>query len=121
MPPKKSATSKKSRGSSAAAAAGNKKLTKSQYFTELSQASGLTKKDIEKVFEAIERVTAVELRRAGQVDIVPGVVNLKKKLKPARPARMGTNPRTGQPMQLKAKPAETVVKCYMRTKGKAMA
>ena len=41
---------------------------------------------------------------------LPGILKITKKTKPARKARKGVNPFTGEEMMFKAKPASQVVK-----------
>lgn len=57
---------------------------------------------------------------AGGEFVLPGLLKIVTVKKPARPARMGVNPFTGEKMQFKAKPASTAVKVRPLKKMKEM-
>jgi nucleoid DNA-binding protein len=88
-----------------------KPATKSAMLQTLAEASGLSRKQVAAVFDALSEYIKNQLGKKG-----PGVVNMvgllkiKRVMKPATPERMGRNPATGEPMMFKAKPARTVVK-----------
>ncbi len=96
-----------------AAATGAKKPTvkapsKSEVFTSISESTGLSKKDVAAVFEALgnELKKAMGARGAG-VFQVPGLLKITKRKVPARPAQKGVpNPfKPGELMDRAAKPA----------------
>ena len=88
-----------------------KAATKSAIYQELSTATGLNRKQVGSVFDALSNLIKDHLGKkgAGMVTI-PGLLKLKLVKKPATKARMGRNPFTGQEMMFKAKPARNVVK-----------
>ena len=93
------------------AAAPQKPLTKSQVLTGLAEASGLTKKDVSGVLDALSVMIGKNIGKRGPgVFSVPGLVKIKVVRKPATKARKGINPFTGEETMFKAKPARNVVK-----------
>jgi nucleoid DNA-binding protein len=96
----------------ASAGTASKKLaTKGEIFTKLAAKSGLTKKQVASVFDAMTDLIGNELGKRGPgVFVVPGLLKLKVVRKEATKAKQGINPFTKQPMIYKAKPARNVVK-----------
>jgi nucleoid DNA-binding protein len=86
----------------AAKASAKKAPSKSEIYTNIAEETGLTKKDVAAVFDSL----------AGQIkkNLMPGLLKIKVVHKPARKARMGVNPFTGEEMMFKAKPASKGVK-----------
>jgi len=96
-----------------AAAAPKKPATKTEIIANLSEATGLAKKDVNAVFVAMAEMINKEInprRRGPGVFNIPGLMKIKVVKKPATKARKGTNPFTGEEMMFKAKPARNVVK-----------
>ncbi len=94
-----------------AAAAGGKKLSKSQVIGTLAEKTGLSKKDVSNVFDALTEMTRKELGKKGPgVFQIPGLLKLRVVRKPATKSKQGVNPFTKEPMTIKAKPARNVVK-----------
>ncbi len=88
-----------------------KPLTKTEIRTQISEKTGLTKKEVGSVFDALTEVIGKSLGKRGpQVFSVPGLVKFKVVHKKAKKARKGINPFTGEEMMFKAKPARNVVK-----------
>jgi nucleoid DNA-binding protein len=88
-----------------------KAATKSALFQSLADATGLSRKDIASVFDALTALIKREVGKKGPgVIALPGLLKIKRVHKPATKARPGRNPATGEPMMIKAKPARTVVK-----------
>jgi len=83
--------------------------TKSEILTNISDNTGLTRKDVSGVFIELEAIIGQHLKGAG-IFTLPGVMKITTKRKPATKARKGVNPFTGEPTMFKAKPARTVVK-----------
>lgn len=79
------------------------KMTKSQLFATLAEKTGIAKKDVVAMFDAITELAYKEVKTAGQF-VVPGIGKL---VKVHRNARTGRNPATGEEIQI---PAKTVVK-----------
>jgi nucleoid DNA-binding protein len=95
----------------AAAKASAKSMTKSQIVSGIADATGLTKKQVSSVFEAMAGQIKKSLSNRGPgAYTVPGLMKLVVVRKPATPARKGINPFTGQETMFKAKPARNVVK-----------
>ena len=98
-----------------------KPMSKSAIMTEISEKTGLTKKQVSSVFDE----TAVLIERhikkggAGQFTL-PGLLKIEIKRKPATKARKGINPFTGEETIFKAKPARNVVKVRPLKKVKDM-
>ncbi len=86
--------------------------TKTAMFTELASMTGLSKKDVTGLFDALGRYIKAQVGKKGPgiVAALPGLLKIKRVEKPATEARMGRNPATGEPMQIAAKPKRTVVK-----------
>jgi len=79
------------------------KMTKSQTLAALAEKTGLSKKDVATLLEAMTEMAYKEVKSSGEF-VVPGIGKL---VKVNRKARMGRNPATGQEIQI---PAKTVVK-----------
>ena len=88
------------------------KQTKSQLLTVIAQETGVPKKDTAKVLAALGTVVKRHLmpRGSGELTIQDLGVKLRRVRKPARKARKGRNPFTGEDMTIKAKPARDVIR-----------
>jgi nucleoid DNA-binding protein len=86
--------------------------TKTQIIASISEATGLSKKDVGDVFNALGDMVEGHMKKrgSGEFTIPETGVKIRRVKKPARKARMGRNPATGEPMKIAAKPAQTVVK-----------
>ena len=85
--------------------------TKTEIYRLIAEETGLTRKDVGAVFDALAGVVSKNLGRRGpKVFTVPGLVKLKVVNKPATKARKGINPFTGEETVFKAKPARNIVK-----------
>lgn len=92
-------------------AAAAKPMTKSEIVGGISEATGLSKKEVSGVFEAMSGQIKKSLGRRGPgAYTVPGLMKLVVQRKPATKARKGINPFTGEETMFKAKPARNVVK-----------
>lgn len=80
-------------------------MTKTQLITHLAEQMGapITKKTAATFLDELAQLAIKETKKNG-VFVVPGIGRL---VKAHRKARMGRNPQTGEPLQIKAK---TVVK-----------
>jgi nucleoid DNA-binding protein len=88
-----------------------KAATKGDVYTKIAGKTGLTKKQVSTVFEALTEMIGNELGKKGPgIFQVPGLLKLKVIRKPATKAKQGINPFTKEPMMYKAKPARNVVK-----------
>jgi nucleoid DNA-binding protein len=95
-----------------AGASVKKPPTKSEIYTKIADDTGLTKKDVAAVFESLSGQIKKNLggRGAPGMFTIPGLLKLRVVKKPARKARKGVNPFTGEEMMFKAKPASKAVK-----------
>jgi len=86
-------------------------MTKSAIIDEITQNTQLNKKQVSSVLEelAILIERHIKKRAPGQFTL-PGLMKVEVKKKPATKKREGINPRTGEKMVIKAKPAHRVVK-----------
>jgi nucleoid DNA-binding protein len=101
--PKAAASSDKS--------AGPKPATKTEVYSALADKTGLNRKQVASVFEALFDLHSKELGKKGPgVLTIPGLFRVKVVHKPATKARPGFNPATKQPIMIKAKPARKVIK-----------
>ncbi len=83
--------------------------TKSEILTHIAKDTGLSRKQIGGVFDALNGVIKKSLRGNGLFTL-PGLLKLKVVKKPATKAREGVNPFTGEKMIFKAKPASKKVR-----------
>ena len=85
--------------------------SKSEVLNNLAAASNLSRKEVAAVLEALTGDINKSLGKKGNgVYQIPGLCKIIRKQNPARPAREGTDPRTGEKTMFKAKPASTAVK-----------
>ena len=88
-----------------------KAATKTEVYTVLSEKTQLTKKQIGVVLDELSAYIKGQLGKKGPgLFVLPGLLKIKRHLKPKQAERQGRNPKTGEPMTIKAKPARTVVK-----------
>ena len=78
-------------------------MTKSQMLTELSEKTGMSKKDVAAFIDEVTAMAYREVKTNGEFTF-PGVGKL---VKAHRKARMGRNPATREAIKI---PAKTVVK-----------
>lgn len=83
--------------------------TKSQSVAALAESTGHSKADITKVMDALESLILSSVKNHGEFTL-NGLVKIKVAQKPARAAREGRNPATGETIMIAAKPAHKVVK-----------
>jgi nucleoid DNA-binding protein len=85
--------------------------SKGEVYAQIAERTGLTKKDVAKVFESLSELIGRELGKKGPGQfIVPGLLKLKVERKEATKAKQGINPFTKEPMMIKAKPARNVIR-----------
>lgn len=90
---------------------GTKPMTRSEMISGLSAKTGLTKQQINEVFEELVGMIAENLKEDGPgVLNIAGLMKVKVVRKPAQPEREGINPFTKEKTIFKAKPAQNVVK-----------
>lgn len=76
-------------------------MTKGEFIEKFSEKTGMTKKSAGEAINAFFEVTADALK-AGDKVVFPGVFKAEIV---ERAARIGKNPRTGEPVQISAKKA----------------
>ena len=79
------------------------KMTKSQFFAELAEKTGHSKKDVMAFYDAVVQLAYTTVKQAGEVTLP----DLGKLVKKHRDARMGRNPATGAEIKI---PAKIVIK-----------
>jgi nucleoid DNA-binding protein len=98
-----------------------KPMTKSGITGEISENTGLTKKQVSTVFEELGLLIERHIMKRGPGKFIfPGLLKIEVKRKPATKARKGINPFTGEETVFKAKPARNVVKVRPLKKMKDM-
>lgn len=109
---KRTTTKRKTAATKAPAkiAAAREVRSKSQVFTTLSEATGVAKRDVAAVFDAMAVMIGADLKSGPGEFRVPGMMKIVVQKKPATKARKGVNPFTGETMMFKAKPARKIVK-----------
>ena len=103
------------------AKAAPKPPTKTEIFANIADATGLTKKQVSEVFDALSDEIEKSLGKRGpKMFTIPGLCKIVVQQKPAVPEREGINPFTKEPTIFKAKPAMNVVKVRPLKKLKDM-
>lgn len=104
-----------------AKAATKKPPTKTEIYANIAESTGLSKKDVGAVFDALNDEIGKALSKKGPGTFtIPGLCKIVVQNKPAVPAREGVNPFTGETTMFKAKPARNVVKVRPLKKLKDM-
>jgi len=109
----KSKTKKKATKTKSKTTAAPKPRTKTQIYSDISDATDLTRREVAAVFDALSALMKKDLGSRGPgAFTVPGLMKVVKVNKPRRPARKNVpNPfRPGEFMDVAAKPASKVVK-----------
>ncbi len=121
-PAKKKAVAKKAAAPAKKATALKEKLTKSQIVASISDSTGLSKKEVGSVLGELETLIerSIKKRSVGEFTL-PGLMKVTTVKKPARKARKGINPFTGEETTFKAKPASIAVKVRPLKKMKEFA
>lgn len=85
-------------------------MAKTAIMSDIADKTGLTKKQVGEVFEALAALVASELKSKG-VFKIPNLVQVKRVHQAARAARQGPKPGSpGETVMYKARPARHVVK-----------
>ncbi|MCA9189805.1 MAG: HU family DNA-binding protein [Pirellulaceae bacterium] len=94
-----------------AKAAGKKAPTKTEVYAAIAESTGLSKKQVSEVLDALGAEIRKSLGKNGPKSFtVPGLCKITVTHKPATKARKGINPFTKEETVFKAKPARNVVK-----------
>lgn len=113
---KKKSTRKKKAASSAAVSTGplgrvSRVYTKGALLTTLAERTGLARKDVGAVLTELTVVVEGHIKRGGPGKFtLPGILKMTVKNVPAKKARKGINPFTGEMTTFKAKPASRKVR-----------
>jgi len=87
------------------------RMSKSDFVGAVAEKTGVAKKDVKAVFDAMNEIVAQELGKGGPGEVVvPGLLKLNVTIKPAVPEHEGVNPFTKQQTIFKAKPERKIVK-----------
>ncbi|MBB3168871.1 HU family DNA-binding protein [Simiduia aestuariiviva] len=106
----------------AALKAVSERFTKTQIVTHIAETTELSKKEVSAVLEELGNVIEAHIKkRACGEFVLPGMLKINTVKKPAKKARKGINPFTGEETMFKAKPASTSVKIRPLKKLKEMA
>ena len=119
---KKKAPAKKAPAAAPKVKAISEKLTKTQIVGSLADSTGLTKKQVSSVMDAMNNLIEGSIKKRGAGEFtIPGMMKITTVRKPAVKARKGINPFTGEETMFKAKPATTAVKIRPLKKMKEFA
>jgi nucleoid DNA-binding protein len=86
-----------------------KRMSKTELVEAVATQSGLEKKQVNAVLDALNNVVYQELKAQNEV-MVPGLLKLSTVTKPAVPEREGINPFTKEKTMFKARPERKVIK-----------
>lgn len=98
------------------------RYTKTQILNQISENTELTKKQVQSVLDELSDIIEghIKKRACGEF-VLPGLMKVTTMKKPARRARKGINPFTGEETTFAAKPASVQVKVRPLKKMKDMA
>ena len=86
-------------------------LTKSGLTAHISETTGVAAKDVRAVMACLESAVAASVSKKGAgAFTLPGLLKITAVQVPAKKARKGINPFTGEEQMFKAKPASVKVK-----------
>lgn len=127
--PAKKAAAKKATAKKAVKAAPAKapkaikeRYSKTQLLNHLAETSELSRKQVSSVLDELSNVIEGHISKRGAGEFVmPGLFKVVTVKKPAKKARKGINPFTGEETTFKAKPASIQVKIRPLKKMKEMA
>ena len=84
-------------------------MSKTELVDAIASQSGVDKKQVKAVLDALNDIVYKELK-AGHEVVIPGLLKLVLVTKPATPEREGINPFTKEKTIFKAKPERKVIK-----------
>ncbi len=126
--PKKAAAKKKTTAKAKAAAPAKKvksvkeRYSKTQILNQIAENTELSRKDVQSVLDELTDIVEGHVMKRGCGEFVmPGLFKIVTVKKPARKARKGINPFTGEETTFAAKPASIAVKIRPLKKLKEMA
>ncbi len=98
------------------------RYSKTQILTQIAENTELTKKEVQSVLDELTDIIEGHVKKRGCGEFVmPGLLKIVTVKKPARKARKGINPFTGEETTFAAKPASIAVKVRPLKKLKEMA
>ena len=96
-------------------------MSKTGLIKTITEVSGIEKRDVVNVLDTLTQVIEGHIKSRGPgVFVFPGLLKITVVKKPARSARKGINPFTGEEIMIKARPAYKTVKIKALKKLKAM-
>ncbi len=96
-------------------------MSKSGMIKTITDVTCLSKKDVVSVLDCFTQVIEKHVKSGGPgLFVMPGMMKISVVKKPARPARKGVNPFTGEEIMIKARPAYKAVKIKALKKLKEM-
>jgi len=96
-------------------------LSKSGMIRTMTDVTTLSKKDVVCVLDCLTQVIEKHVKSGGPgTFVLPGLMKISVVKKPARAARKGVNPFTGEEIMIKARPAYKAVKIKALKKLKEM-
>lgn len=87
------------------------KMSKAAVLSHLARETGLTRGQVEGVLDQLELLINrhIKKRAVGEFSL-PGLLKIRSVKRPATKKRMGHNPKTGERIEIPAKPAENRVR-----------
>ena len=100
----------------------SERYTKTQMVTQIAENTELSRKQVQSVIDELSGIIEghIKKRACGEF-VLPGLMKIVTVKKPAKKARKGINPFTGEETVFKAKPASNAVKIRPLKKLKEMA
>jgi nucleoid DNA-binding protein len=100
----------------------SERYTKTQMVTQIAENTELSRKQVQSVIDELSDIIEghIKKRACGEF-VLPGLMKIATVKKPAKKARKGINPFTGEETVFKAKPASNAVKIRPLKKLKEMA
>lgn len=96
-------------------------VSKSGMIKTITEVTSVSKKDVVSVLDCLTNVIERHVKSGGPgIFVMPGLMKISVVKKPARPARKGINPFTGEEIMIKARPAYKAVKIKALKKLKEM-
>ena len=97
-------------------------FTKAQLYAAISEETGITKREVAAVFDALDGIIGRHLKKRGAGTFtLPGLAKFNVTVRKATKERQATNNFTGEPMIIAAKPARRVVRIRALKAVKEMA
>ena len=122
MAKKKAKAKAKKTVKAAAGPAVKNRYSKTEIITSIADSAGLARKDVGAVLNGLDDLISRHVSKRGCGEFVlPGLLKITTVNKPARKARKGINPFTGEETMFKAKPASIAVKIRPLKRVKEMA